>query len=451
MVGAALLLSVALTYRSASNPVVLGRFSRPYVVLLVILTLGLAGAIRNAVRRSLLEREVPQPFSGQVWFDLAVFTLGLGHLVQAIQEPTMAGRLANLNLFGANRFLPAIVEWVSLIALVGAIAIAVGAPLVRRRLTNLVLLGATLACIGLLLEGALRVRTYLRPAVDGFPTFRNEEWRRRYVRTNRDGYRDVDHSMQPGEARRFLVIGDSYAMGWGLDDTSDRFSEQLAGELHRVTGAEWEPITVADSDRDTVQEIEMLPVGLRYCPDLVLLLYVFNDMDYLAPITGRHPFHEGEGVLVRVNPVRLAFANSYFLREVIFLSLRAIRPLRVAEGASQGVYQDSALVSRHLGDLQRFVGVASSGGRPVAILLFDLGFLHYPEAKERNADFARRATESGLPVISLDSAFVGQSFDSLTVNWRDRHPNARAHRLAAVAAAKAITPMIPPAPVGCSP
>ena len=293
------------------------------------------------------------------------------------------------------------------------------------------------------------MRTYLRPAVTGFPTFRNEEWLRRRVRYNREGYRDRDHALVPGSTRRVLVIGDSFAMGWGIDDTEDRFSEQLARELARHTGAPWEPVTVASGDRHTLEELEMLPTGLKYCPDLVVLLYVFNDMDYLAPITVRRPMLEGQGVLGKLNPVRLAFTNSYLLQELIFLTFRAIRPLRRAEVAGFGIYEDSSLVATHQEDLRRFVDRAGAGGSGVAIVPFDVILVDDPRAAQRYQSFVRRGLAAGLPMVPIDGVFAGHRFDSLTVNWRDRHPNELAHRLAAAGAAPGLLQYVPPERPAC--
>src|ERR1041385_4270798 len=227
-----------------------------------------------------------------VSLDVAVFVLGVGYAMTAATTPLAAGRIANLNLFGSEALVPALLEWIALVGLVGWAGLGLGPWLVRRGWSGPALLGGTLSVLGLLAEGAVRLQAHLFPTLEAVPTFSSKEWDRRFVRRNHDGYRDIEHQEAPGQRRRVLVIGDSFGMGWGVGRPEDRFSERLARGFGGTTGVEWESITAAETDRDTRQELEMLHGSLHYCPDLVVLLYVFNDIDYLVPVTRRAPLVE---------------------------------------------------------------------------------------------------------------------------------------------------------------
>lgn len=97
-------------------------------------------------------------------------------------------------------------------------------------------------------------------------------------RFNRLGFRDRDHAPapQPG-VFRIVVIGDSIAEGFGVDDDSATFPALLEKNMGEA-GHEIEVVNLAVSGYNTQQEVAMLVErGLGFQPDLVLLQYCPND------------------------------------------------------------------------------------------------------------------------------------------------------------------------------
>lgn len=100
------------------------------------------------------------------------------------------------------------------------------------------------------------------------------------LRTNSLGYRGPEISKQkPAGTFRILVIGDSVAYGTGVDDEVT-FLRRWEKELNAAGKQRFEVVNTGHPMYDTVQELALLrDEGLALQPDLVLLVYVVNDIE----------------------------------------------------------------------------------------------------------------------------------------------------------------------------
>lgn|GEM_PF-768756 len=122
-------------------------------------------------------------------------------------------------------------------------------------------------------------------------------------RANRLGYRDRDHEpTKPPGTYRIVVIGDSVAAGWGVEETADLFAprlerllngrangpaEERSGAVGKEGGTEggtdggsqrFEVLNFAVTGYNTAQQVETLASrALLFHPDLVLVAYCLND------------------------------------------------------------------------------------------------------------------------------------------------------------------------------
>jgi lysophospholipase L1-like esterase len=98
---------------------------------------------------------------------------------------------------------------------------------------------------------------------------------RTFVRINQKGLRDREHSYErPNNTKRILVIGDSFAWGYGVEE-SERFSQLLETSL----GVEI--INAGVSGYSTDQELLWFrSEGVKYKPDLVVLIFTGNDIGH---------------------------------------------------------------------------------------------------------------------------------------------------------------------------
>lgn len=98
---------------------------------------------------------------------------------------------------------------------------------------------------------------------------------------NDAGFRGPGHA-PPKEAGtvRIVGLGDSYMYGNGVTD-DEVFLQRLSVKLnHKYGDRNWEVVNTAVGGYNTVMEVETLKEkGLRYEPDIVLILFVGNDLN----------------------------------------------------------------------------------------------------------------------------------------------------------------------------
>ncbi len=444
------ILAASLRYRADANPVVLGRYSPLFAAWLGLLALLLLAAL---ARSFLARRPATAPAAGAVLREIAWSCLGAAYLISALHDRTYGARALTLNLLGSPFPASALLEYTALCCLAAAL-IAWGARRARGRGQDLLLLAGTLSALALVGELAARAAAFIAPRTHGIPSHADAIFWRRYVRLNRSGFRDADHApvATPG-TRRLLLVGDSYAFGAGLRRTDDRFGEQLGAALSRRTGEAWEVINASELDRSTVEQFPFLEQGLTFDPDVVILLYVFNDADYLAGdltaadtaaragarrLPRRTALFDGPSSLVaRLEPTRLLYWNSYLFQE-FYVRWRLLRyglTRQPTAGALSDVYHAPHLLRRHLDDLARFVRLAGSAGATVAIVPIDPGVASEATLRERYQLFVDAATGAGLPVWSILDVYRGRDLADITVSTLDSHPNALGYRLAVEAIA----------------
>jgi hypothetical protein len=420
-------------YRSYEHHPVLNRWSCSYFAIMMIGLLIWLGLVTWFARR----RSSARPTARALILDVAVMLWGVAYLWTALSDPRLAARIVDGNVVGSSIPAGAALEGVSILLLFLALC-AVLWTYRSRSWANLGLLGWTLVLTAVVGESWCRVSAVIHPSTTGVPSYSSDLWYRRYVRRNLNGWRDADHSIDAEHGvPRLLVIGDSYAFGAGIRNMQDRFGEQLANDVARLSNVTWESINVSRGDSHTLDEIGFLRYGLRYHPSAVVLVYVFNDLDYLVPITSRPAvFERPKGLTARLSPVRLAYWNSYFFQAIyarVRLAAARWRDRRAFD--PQAAYDDSTLVARHMQDLKRLWKLAVDHGCIFGIVPFNVDVVADSLDRARYERFVTEARRSGLPIWDVSGAFEGCTLSQLAVNRLDSHPNELAHRLAADAVA----------------
>jgi hypothetical protein len=170
----------------------------------------------------------------------------------------------------------------------------------------------------------------------------------------------------------------------------------------------------------------------KFNPNLILLVYVFNDIDYLGRIIERAAVFRNESLIQRLEPRRVLYMNSYLFQE-IYTRWRRIRHSILA--TERDPYNDPVLLRRHIVDLHRFVSLARELAPDVCIVPYDHQVAENEAAKTRYRKFVGQVAAAGLPVCSLLETFAGLKRADLQVSALDGHPNAEANRLAAISIA----------------
>ncbi len=233
------------------------------------------------------------------------------------------------------------------------------------------------------------------------------------VRINPCGLRDDPHpAARPDGQRRLLLVGDSFAWAWGVEE-SEGVAERLEAELAAI--GPWTVINLSTAGYSTDQELLWyLAVGTRYEVDLVLLLFCDNDLAGITEATyydHPKPFFrlDGDDGLVRGNdpvPRRTPWVRlRAWLKGRTYLgkALAILRMQRLPRDETRTPYKIFPLsdAQRTLGRalLTRFAAEVRARGLPFAVVLIPSGAEHAAWLTEVGRDL-------GVPVLDLGPRFA---------------------------------------------
>ena len=243
------------------------------------------------------------------------------------------------------------------------------------------------------------------------------------VRINRRGLRDRDYAFERASGqKRILAIGDSFVWGFGVDQ-DEVFTERMESVLGDV-----EVINAGVSGYSTDQELLWLrDEGMRYRPDLVLLVVSGNDdamnhrrvayFVYPKPIFVLAQDSELELANVPVPraslPRRLAYIGSRYSVLVNLAVGRVAGVLRSSRASSSraavpdgGVGEPFALTSALIDEIR---DVAAAGDAELLIVTTEM-FWH-PGSTGTYAELVAALKRRGHEVLDVESAegFAGEN------------------------------------------
>ena len=245
-------------------------------------------------------------------------------------------------------------------------------------------------------------------------------WRDAPFRTNSNGFRDADHSVEkPSGTTRFALLGASYEMGAGVED-DEIFPAVLEEMLNRGAAPPVHPYEILNlsvGGYGLVQRAELLRrEAFRYQPDLIVLtLYTTEEnrlLNHLAYVVHEGipapPFLEDLLAQAGVAPGMGRSAARQALRphadEVMRSALRQAR----RDSAAQGVPLIAVTVP-----------TAQDLGNDPADVAAALGRL------------SRLAREVSVQVLDLGNVYAGHSGEEVRLAPWDGHANALGHKLLA--------------------
>lgn len=226
--------------------------------------------------------------------------------------------------------------------------------------------------------------------------------------TNSAGFRDVERTCaKPPGTRRVVVLGDSIAAGYGVEDAAQCFVMLLEQRLNRSGPGSFEALNLAVAGYQTMQEVETLRErGLAYAPDLVLVVFCVNDTRvagfdrFLAQLVRQgEEQHARRTLLGRLlSSSRLAFVGLHRLRA---LAPRGMdRYQREVLGGRSPVEAGLAL----LAELRREHGFEAL---VVVVPAFDRPFEDYAHGAI-HAEAAAAAATAGIELVDLSEAFAAR-------------------------------------------
>ena len=229
---------------------------------------------------------------------------------------------------------------------------------------------------------------------------------------NSKGLRDREYAYEkPAQTRRILVLGDSYAWGYGVKG-EETFAKVLEEQLARRDPDNWEVLNAGVSGWGTDQEyLYLMREGFKFSPDIVVVaLFLLND------------------------PENNVYSRQYGLDKPLFLneSLELVN-VPVPKPGAGAVLQKSATDPIVL-TVSILAGMAEAcAEQDCRLVVMKFGCFLFPDrprTRERNGafstEYSRRLKGAFL---DLDAEFEASGFDAvhLLTGNRDGHWNAFGH------------------------
>ena len=328
----------------------------------------------------------------------------------------------------------------------------------RKLAVNLGLAIASVVATFVVLEIALRIAMPEQPP--------GTTWGKAVAR-NSDGFRDREFQKpKPAGTQRVVVLGDSFTWGVGLDP-EEALSKLLESDLERPPGrGRIEVVSAAIPGHNTVEESILLEEkGLSYEPDVVLVVYNLNDIEYLPLLDPDRASSDVAVEVVELDPgedVTRFSRNRGFRGFVLalerrsafvqFLVPRVGRVLRQAglidspefswvEKIYQGFSDENPGWRESKRGLAEIVRLSGSAGADVVVAIYPLfANLESYEGHSAHREVAAYCRFLGVDVVDLLPFFAGTKTQSHWINFMDSHPNAAAHAIGCQSGSASLAP-----------
>jgi hypothetical protein len=295
-------------------------------------------------------------------------------------------------------------------------------------------LGNLLVTLSLVWTLVVAGETYLRYVYDTTDsyglTLTNWSWFGRHVFENSEGFRDVENAAppRPGVAR-VDCVGDSFTMGWGVNDPADCWPRRVDAALALRAPGRYQMRIRAQpgwTTGDHADQVDLL--ASRGGTSHVILGYCLNDPDDLMPPDTWFRREEQPRVPF-IEPTRS------FVADFLWFRFKLARDPRVQGYFDWAVraYEDPAIFDRQRARFRRIADTCRRASMRLDVIVFPM-FSQWGEEYRFGGCHDRVVAawkDLGVNAIDLRDAYRGLDGSDLAVNRLDGHPNERAHEIAA--------------------
>jgi lysophospholipase L1-like esterase len=294
-----------------------------------------------------------------------------------------------------------------------------------------------------------------------------------FVTTNSRGFRgrEVD-SPKPRGRMRIVVLGDSLAFGWGVND-AETFSSQLEQQLHaRKPGLDLDVVNLGVPGYATRQEVALLKRNLAALePDVVLVGFYTNDLPDTLDDKGSggsgtriEAAHVNTGQVLHMNPTSSSWLERQARRSrAVYTVTHVLKGLvHRGEGKPGSSMELDLLESRSSAELETAWQQVSAQLEELKVAAADFGFSAglvvlppreqvlglYPDS-EYQKRLGKLADRLGMFVIDPLPSLVASTIrkPSLFIPYDRNHPSPAGHRLIAQSIVEYLNGHQPVAPV----
>jgi len=245
-----------------------------------------------------------------------------------------------------------------------------------------------------------------------------DNWLDRYWHTNALGYRDREWTAADLAGKQVVVVtGDSFTAGWGIQNPADRYPDVLASLL----GDDYAVVNLGQYGTATPEQLEMLQDFDLATPDVVILQYFLNDINYaglrlgLLPTPKPAPDWAQESYLANFLYVRLLarFLDPEFNQDWWQWSYDA--------------YDNVTIWDLHQQELDAYIDYVNSIGARLIVVIFPnmldpVTSIAYIDRVAQHFE-ARGVTD----VLKLFDAAAAWPLPERIVSMRDTHPSVAFH------------------------
>jgi lysophospholipase L1-like esterase len=243
-------------------------------------------------------------------------------------------------------------------------------------------------------------------------------------RTNELGLRDRPIPEPSADVVRVLVLGDSVGLGWGVP-VEATFARQLEPALEARLGRRVRSINASACGYNTEQELAFLRRHVAtMAPDLVLLVYVENDVEPQATnmVDMKERWNNPPG------------ASAWLLRwSWLYRLVYFVLPDHLGSSARP---PDTSGWERSMKALAEVQQTARAHDAAFVAFLFRMTRDDVTDALHR--DISKVAEAEGFPFFDTLAWFEGVHIRSVINSFVDTHPNALGHRMLALGMARAV-------------
>ncbi len=312
---------------------------------------------------------------------------------------------------------------------------AVGVRLGKSKLTGVMITLTTFVILFGAAEAWMRIN-YITTDAYGF-TSMNYYWYTNFYWNSKNslGYRDYEPTPDDpaNPLRRVAIVGDSFAVGHGMNNIDLTFPQLLEQQL----GGGWDVNLIAESGWDSDVEQYWLD-QYPYQPEIVVLSYYLNDIDYLLTTPENNP--DANFTFIE-NPILASFIRDwFFVPNYIYYNL-----LQFTSGQRNSnfvndlvdAHMDDTIWSQQAAQLESLINYTNTNNQRLIVLVWPnlAGIDVSAPAVNRVSEFF---TERGVQVVNMSEPLRPYTVTETIVNRFDTHPGPLAQQLAADALYAAI-------------
>jgi hypothetical protein len=271
--------------------------------------------------------------------------------------------------------------------------------------------------VGLLAAGEFYFR-FVFAESENVLTLATDNWLARHWHLNGYGYRDWEWSAEALAGKTVVVVtGDSFTAGWGIENPRDRYTDVLAVQL----GDEYAVLNMGVYGTATAEQLELLreyPLGT---PDVVILQYFLNDINY----TGLRL-----GLLPEPKPLPALARESYLVNFVYTRLSPIFDPELLVDWWewSYNAYDNVGIWSLHRQEIEDYISYVEGLGARLIVVIFPN--MLDPVRSVAYIDRVAQVFEARghTDILKLFDAAAAWPLESRIVSRRDTHPSIAFHR-----------------------